>query len=116
MKKNKHIQSFTEHQGKQTNEFFIFNSKNKDVEFADELLKKIDKGEYVSIGSNLKGYNVIFKDKSISVKKKREFGITGYPKDVYELYLSQNKERREVDCSQSTKKKIYEIVDKKFKN
>lgn len=114
----KHLAPYDNHQHRieSFNEFFTFKNKNKDVEFAEELLKTLIKDTSYSIGSNTKGYTIIFRDKSVSTKKRKEFGITGFLKEVYDLFVSQNGERREVDCPQSTKKKIYEFVDKKFKN
>ena len=96
-----------------TNEFFNFKSK-EDSKFIDELINRIKKKEYVSIGSTPNRYNVIFKDKIVSVSKETKFGVTGFIKTIYNVTINQNKEKRELNASQSINKKIYNEVETIF--
>lgn len=101
---------------RELNEFWNFKSKTSDSAFAKELINTIKNNSNYSIGRHLTGYSVIFKDKTISLKKKKDSNFMGYPKDSFEIFISQNGERRELDCSQLLKKEIYEFIDNKFKN
>jgi len=106
----KYLKEYQEYRVEDTNEFFNFRSK-EDSKFIDELIDRIRKKEYVSIGSTPNRYNVIFKDKTVSVSKGTKFGATGFIKTLYDVTINQGKERRELNASQSIKKKIYNEVE-----